>query len=98
MKNIDFDKTWIGIILGIAAPMIAFILYYLINYRFMKVGNFIDYMKLGETYTPVITLCVLANLGVFYLFIWKEKYKGARGVLASTFIWAAFVLYLKFFT
>jgi hypothetical protein len=98
MKNIDFDKTWIGILLGLIAPFITFVLYYLINYRYMKIQAFINFMKLGEMYTPVITLCVLANLGVFYLFIWKDKYKGARGVLGSTFIWGAFIVYLKFFT
>ena len=98
MKNFDFDKTWIGILLGLIAPFIAFVFYYLINYRYMKIPAFINFMKLGDTYTPVVTLCVLANLGVFYLFIWKEKYKGARGVLASTFVWGAFVIYLKFLT
>ena len=98
MKNIDFDKTWIGLIAGLIAPVIALLLYYLINYRFMTIKNFINYLELGDTYTPVISLSVLANLGVFYLFIWKEKYKGARGVLAATFIWAGLVLYLKFFT
>lgn len=98
MKNIDFDKTWIGVLLGLIAPKTALVLYYLINYRYMTIRAFINFMKLGEMYTPVITLCVLVNLGVFYLFIWKDKYNGARGVIASTFIWAAFVLYLKFFT
>ena len=98
MKNFDWDKTWIGILLGLIAPFIALLLYYLINYRYMTIPGFINFMRLGEMYTPVITLCVLSNLGVFYLFIWKEKYKGARGVLTSTFIWGAFVVYLKFFT
>lgn len=98
MKDIDFDKTWIGLLIGIVAPLISFILYYFINYHFMPFRSFINYMKLGNTYTPVISLCVLTNLVVFYLFIWKEKYMGTRGVLAATFIWAAFVTYLKFFT
>ncbi|MES2590802.1 MAG: hypothetical protein V4608_02870 [Bacteroidota bacterium] len=98
MKDIDFDKTWIGSTAGILAPVIAFVIYYLVNYRYMAVGRFIDYLILGDTYTAIVTLCLLANLGAFYLFIWKEKYVGARGVLASTFIWAAVVMYLKFFT
>jgi len=98
MKNIDFDKTWIGLILGLLAPFVAFMLYYFINYSFMTFYNFINHMKLGNTYAPIMSLCVLANLAVFYLFIWKNKYMATRGVLASTFIWAAFIVYLKFFT
>ncbi|MDP1747242.1 MAG: hypothetical protein Q8L90_16835 [Bacteroidota bacterium] len=98
MKNIDFDKTWIGLLLGLITPFIAFMLYYFINYHYMTFRNFMNHMKLGNTFTPIISLCVLTNLIVFYLFIYKNKYMGTRGVLASTFIWAAFILYLKFFT
>lgn len=98
MKNIDLDKTWIGLVLGLFAPLIALFLYYFINYRYMTINGFINYLKLGDTYTPLISLCVLANLAVFYLFIWKEKYQGTRGVLVATFIWAGIVIYLKFLT
>lgn len=98
MNNIDFDKLWIGMIIGFIAPLIALSGYYLINYSYMNIGGFIEYLKLGDSYTPLISLCVLANLAGFYPFIWKEKWNGAKGVLASTFIWATVVIFLKFFT
>ena len=98
MKNIDFNKLWIGAGFGLFAPFLTFIGYYLINYHYMSVPKFIDYLRAGDTYTPIVSLCVLTNLAVFYPFIWKEKWNGARGVLASTFIWASIVMYLKFFT
>ncbi len=98
MKDIDLDKTWIGCLVGLIAPVMAFLLHYFINYHYMTIRGLIKYMILGDTYTAIVTLCVLANLGAFYLFIWKEKYKGARGILGFTFIWVAFVMYLKFFT
>ena len=98
MKNIDFDKVWIGIVAGLLAPTIALWLYYFINYSQLTIWRFIDYLKLGDTYTPLISLCVLANLAVFYPFIWKEKWSGAKGVIGATFIWATVVVFLKFFT
>lgn len=98
MKNIDFDKMWIGAVLGFFAPFIALTGYYLINYHYMSVPKFIEYLRIGDTYTPLVSLCVLANLVAFYPFIWKEKWNGARGVIASTFIWASIVVFLKFFT
>lgn len=85
-------------LIGLIAPMIVFALYYLINYRFMSISGFFNYLRLGGTYTPLVSLCVLVNLGCFYPFIWKEKWNGARGVLTATFLWAGFVVYLKFFT
>lgn len=98
MKKIDFDKLWIGTLAGLLAPLFSFSMYYLINYRYMPVERFISFLRLGDTYTSIVTLCLLANLAAFYLFIWKKKYAGARGVLGSTFVWAAFIMYLKFFT
>lgn len=98
MKNIDLDKKWIGFVIGLLAPFLALCGYYLINYRYMSVGDFVDYLKLGDTYTPLVSLCVLANLAAFYPFIWKEKWEGGKGVLAATFVWAALVVFLKFFT
>ncbi len=98
MKNIDFDKTWIGFFIGLIAPCGAFVLFYLIKYRYMSVDRYIEFMKIGDIYTPIISLCVLVNLGIFYLFLNKEKFNGAKGVIASTFVWAALIVYLKFFT
>lgn len=95
---IDFDKLWIGVVLGLISPFIALVMYYQLNYSFMNEDEFIRYLKLGDAYTSLVSLCVLANLIAFYPFIWKEKYYAARGVLASTFIWAGIVVFLKYFT
>ncbi|MGQ0829989.1 MAG: hypothetical protein ACT4ON_16500 [Bacteroidota bacterium] len=92
----DFDKTWIGLMLGLIAPSLVLLGYYLINYSYMTINGFINYLKAGDTYTSLISLCVLANLAAFYPFIWKEKWNGAKGVLGATFIWAAIVVFLKF--
>jgi len=98
MKNINWDKVWIGLVLALIAPLIAFAVYYLINYRYMTISGFVNYLRLGDTYTPLISMCVLSNLLPFYLMINAEKYEGTKGVLAATFIWAGLIIFLKFFT
>jgi hypothetical protein len=98
MKNIEWDKVWIGFALGLAAPLIAFTGYYLINYSYMQISQFINHLRLGDTYTPLVSLCVLSNLLPFYILINKERYNGTKGVLAATFVWAALIVFLKFFT
>ncbi len=98
MKNVDFDKGWLGGLLGLATPFVAFLIYYRIYYSFMSIYKFIDYLKLGQIFPSVLSLCVLCNLIVFYPFLWKEKYFGARGVLASTFIWGGIIVYVKYFS
>lgn len=98
MKIIDWDKIWIGLLIGLIAPLIALTGYYLINYSYMTIGKFIFFLKLGDTYTPLITLCVLSNLVPFYIFLNKEKYIATKGVLAMTFLWSGLIVFLKFFT
>jgi len=50
MKNIDWDKMWIGIAVGLIAPLLALTGYYLINYSYMTLGKFIFFLKLGDTH------------------------------------------------
>jgi 1,4-dihydroxy-2-naphthoate octaprenyltransferase len=93
----DFDKTFIGLIVGSIAPVIAMLAYFKISYGYMTLGEFLRFLKMGGNYPVFISICILINLAAFYPFIWKEKYKGAKGVLAATFLWASVVIYLKFF-
>ncbi len=85
MKNFDWDKTWIGLALGIATPILVYTIYYLLVYN-----SGIKKMN--------VSLCIATNLIPFYIYQKKEKYKGLKGVLISTFIWAAVIVYFTFFT
>ncbi len=96
MNNVDFDKIWIGFILGLLCPLLSLTIYYQVNFSYMTINEFMRYVKLADTFTALISLSVLVNLAVFYPFIWKEKYAGARGVLGATFLWSALVVFLKF--
>lgn len=64
----------------------------------MSAREFYNYVAEAKTASSITSLCVLANLLIFYIFIQTEKYKSTKGVLLSTFIYAGLVCYLKFFT
>jgi hypothetical protein len=98
MKNIDLNKVWIGVVAGLLIPALTLWLYYFINYRHISIERLMSFMKYDDTYIRIVSLCVITNLAVFYPFIWKEKWLGAKGVIGATFIWAALIVYLKFFT
>lgn len=97
MKNIDLDKVWIGLIAGLIAPAVVLWLYYFINYRDLTPDLFFQYLKARDIHSRVVSLCVLINLAIFYPFIWKEKWNGAKGVIGATLIWAAIGIFIKFF-
>ena len=92
------DSQPVGITLGIAAPVVTFLGYYVINYQYMTAKEFANYIAIAKTSSAILSLCVLANLLVFFIFIQTQKYVSAKGVLLSTFIYAGIVSYLKFFT
>jgi hypothetical protein len=97
MNRINWNNVWIGFILGMIGPFILMLGYYGINYSYMTFGGFMNYLRQGETHAPLLSLCVLANLLPFYLLINRDKYEGTKGVLGATFLWAALVVYFKFF-
>jgi len=92
------DSLPLGLAIGIIAPIIVFFGYYFIGHPYMSLQGFINYLVLGKIYSALISLCVVANLGTFFLFIQKDKYFSARGIILATFIYAGLVFYLKFFT
>lgn len=92
-----FDNTWIGFASGLIAPMLSLFIFYLIRYSHLAFSEF--YYKILVEYgivTPAISLCVITNLLVFFIFIWTNRNYAARGVLLATFIYAGYVVYQKY--
>lgn len=85
MKKFDWDRTWVGIVLGIAIPIIVYTIYYFLVYNSgLKKMN--------------VSLCIATNLIPFYIYQKREKYNGLKGVLIATFIWAGVIIFFSFFT
>lgn len=81
----DWDKTWIGVVIGLLTPVIVYSLYY-----FLISGTGIKDIN--------ISLCIAANLIPFYFCQKKGLDNGLKGVLISTVIWAITIAFLSFFT
>ena len=96
--NNKYDSVKLGALLGFIAPLLAFLSYYLINYKYMGWSKFFKYLALAKTSSSIVSLCVLTDLALFFIFIRKEKYLSSRGVLLATFVCAGVVCYLRFFT
>ena len=92
------DSILLGLILGIIGPVIGFITYYYAqaSYKFTLLGfwHFVVRMKL---LSPVLSLCLIMDLVIFFIFIWLRWDRSARGVLTATFLYAGVIAYLKFF-
>ncbi len=85
MKNFNWDRVWVGLVIGVLMPIIIYTIYYYFVYN-----SGIKKMN--------VSLCIATNLIPFYLYQRKEKYNGLKGVLIATFVWAGLVFGLAFFT
>ena len=89
-----------GLILGLVTPFLIVPLVLLIlsvtqNYLFSQLWH---KFNLNNPYQiKIITLSIIANLGWFYLFLNKNKYKIAKGVILGTMLYAPYIIYIKFF-
>ena len=91
------DSGLLGFTCGMLAPVFTLMIFYLVRYSHLSFQSFItDVLAANDILTSSISLCVIANLLVFFIFIWTNRNLSARGVLFSTFIYAGYVVYQKY--
>lgn len=93
-----FDHIAIGFILGLFMPVIGLFLYYMFTYRFQtSFRGFLEYFsKLHIIVASMSLATYVSNLPLFFLFIWREYNRSARGVMFATVVYTAWVVYEKF--
>ncbi len=96
-KKRRFDSIWFGTVVGMLLPITFFIIYYLVLHSYMPIVDFIAYLKSGDIFVATMSLCVVPNLLMFYIFIWTDRDKSSRGVILATIIYAFWVAYNKMF-
>ena len=91
-----YDKLWLGLVLGIIAPILVLLFYYEKNYYYIRVDTFLYETFMKRIFLPLLSLCVIGNLAVFFIFIQTDRYYSARGVVFATMLYAIAVFILKF--
>ena len=90
-----WNKFWIGLALGIVLPLVAFFLIYLLGYSKTPFGNFMEYAFKIRALPKILSLCVIPNLAIFYLFLNKEYWYATRGVITATLLCTLAVVVIK---
>ncbi|MCG8411994.1 MAG: hypothetical protein MI739_11995 [Bacteroidales bacterium] len=91
-----YNNLKLGIALGIFAPFFTMLLVYIIMFWGYNLQELIDSLISKHILTKIISLCVIPNLALFFLFLNRYNYKSARGILLSTILFAVFVFITKF--
>jgi hypothetical protein len=91
-KRNKFDNFGTGILAGLLLPVIIFFVVYLMKETKVSFIEYINGMWKMQALIKLGSLCVFANVAVFWIFLQKKYEKAARGVLGATILYAFVVL------
>lgn len=93
--NKRMDSMAFGLISGLALPVATLIVIWLVRYD-MGLGDFLSSFQRIGALSKLVSLSVIPNLLLFFLFIWTNRTFSARGVIFATLVLALVMLVLKF--
>lgn len=86
----------LGLALGLVVPMIVFVLIYLLRFRYYALPEFFEILgQESRLMTFVSAWCLVANIGLFTLYINTERYNTAKGVFIVTVAYGILFLLTK---
>ena len=93
------DNLPLGIILGVFTPIVAFFLYYILLVmmpRHISLSEFLTLLNDNRQMQPkLISICLLLNGLVFYLYTRQRRDVTAKGIFLVTMLYAIVILVLK---
>ncbi|HEX7413297.1 MAG TPA: hypothetical protein VF411_04560 [Bacteroidia bacterium] len=96
MQKTKLNTFILGIVSGLLVPVIFLFIYWLWSFKYMNfIPQFFKFLLIGRVLSAVLSLCLIPNLGLFFLFVNKEYYKTTRGIILSTFIYGFTIVVLK---
>lgn len=92
-----YDSWGLGVAIGVSTSIISLLFFYFLRFTAITLPEYVQLLIENRyLFAPIVSLAGLPNLVIFYLFLNREKYKSARGVILATFILVAAVLIIKF--
>ena len=92
------DDLKFGILLGLLAPILSLVIYYLVRfYPHFSVSDFFTIISTNHTQITAISMpCLVLNIVLFTVYINTHRDKTAKGIFTSTILYAITSLVLKF--
>lgn len=92
-----FDKFIAGFVSGLMGPFFGLLVYWKLNFSLMTFEGFWSNVSGSSSLSALISICLIANLLFFYLFLNRDMMKATRGVIGATLVYGLVMIYLKFF-
>lgn len=93
--TVKYDQLVVGLISGVLVPVIAFIIAWMAISDDSLATYFRQFQQMNRL-SSLISLSALPNLLIFFIFIWLNMYRAARGVIFATLLLAFSMLIIKY--
>ena len=91
------DNFWLGILLGLIAPVIGFFIFKLVKYSRFSLKEMYQWMMLNHNLiTAYISVSLFANALLFTLYVNAKIDRTAKGIFIVTVIYAVAALLIKY--
>lgn len=85
-----------GVAIGLIAPLLGLVILYYINFPSVSFSEFLRYfVSENRLITSLGSLCLLANVVFFTIYINTHRDKTATGIFIITLLYGIFILLLK---
>lgn len=86
MANKSADSIITGLVPGLILPMIFLAVIIAVRMNENSFFEYLDSLYRLNVLSKVISICLIPNLLLFFIFIWTNRLRSARGVILSMFI------------
>lgn len=90
------DSLKLGMVLGILAPILGLVIYYFAKFSYFPFSEFLQYfLREKKLITAIGTMCLLANVLLFTIYINSRRDNTAKGIFITTVIYGIAILMMK---
>ena len=90
------DNLPLGFAIGLVAPLLGLVILYYFNFPSVSFGEFLRFFVTeNRLITSLGSLCLLANVVFFTIYINTHRDKTATGIFILTLVYGIFILLLK---
>lgn len=92
------DNLAFGLLLGFITPLLSLVIYYFVKfYPVFSMGDMFDALRTNKRLVTAISIpCLFLNVILFTIYINSRRDSTAKGIFASTLVYAIASLLFKF--
>lgn len=89
-------QIYIGVFLGIITVFLISVISFLVSNPGFTFADYFNIFVNGKILSPILSVSLVGNLGLFFLFIKLDKDYISKGILAATMLIGVFIFILRF--